>query len=313
MPITPGTRLGVYEVLAPLGAGGMGEVFRARDTRLGREVAIKVLPELFAQDPERLARFEREARVLAALNHPRLAAIYGFEHLDGTHFLVLELAAGESLLARLARGPLPVPEAIAVARQVADGLEAAHEKGIVHRDLKPGNIQLAPDGQVKVLDFGLAKAFAPDPTSADSSQSPTLTSGGTRYGVILGTAAYMSPEQARGQPLDRRTDVWSFGCVLYECLTGTRAFPGLTVSDTIAAVLEREPDWAALPARTPASLHRLLRRCLRKDARERLRDVADARLELEDDASRRTTRTRASRRTAARSRSAPTATAAAST
>src|SRR5262245_30025928 len=220
MPITPGTRLGAYEVLAPLGAGGMGEVFRARDTRLGREVALKVLPELFAQDPERLARFEREARLLAALNHPRLAAIYGFEHVDGTHFLALELAAGQSLLARLERGPLPLAEAVAVARQVADGLEAAHEKGIVHRDLKPGNVQLAPDGEVKVLDFGLAKAFAPEPTSVDSSQSPTVTSGGTRYGVVLGTAAYMSPEQARGLPLDKRTDVWSFGCLLYECLTG---------------------------------------------------------------------------------------------
>jgi hypothetical protein len=229
------------------------------------------------------SKLAREARLLAALTHPRIAAIYGFEHLDGVHFLVLELAAGESLAERLSRGPLPLAEAVGVARQIADGLEAAHEKGIVHRDLKPGNVQLAPDGQVKVLDFGLAKAFVADPASVDSSESPTVTSGGTRYGVILGTAAYMSPEQARGQALDKRTDVWAFGCVLYECLTGARAFPGLTVSDTIAAVLEREPEWNALPARTPASVGRLLQRCLRKDARVRLRDIADARLELEGD------------------------------
>ena len=261
----------------------MGEVHRARDSKLGREVAIKVLPEAFAKDAERVARFEREARLLAALNHPRIASIYGFDHTDGAHFLVLELAPGESLASRLARGPLPVAEAVQVARQVADGLEAAHDKGIVHRDLKPGNIQVSADGQVKLLDFGLAKAFAPDPTAPDSSQSPTVTSGGTRYGVILGTAAYMSPEQARGQELDRRTDVWVFGCVLYECLAGTRAFPGLTVSDTIVAVLEREPDWNALPARTPPSVRRLLRRCLRKDPRSRQRDIGDARLELEDD------------------------------
>src|SRR4029453_1774937 len=234
-----------------LGAGGMGEVYRARDTKLGREVAIKILPEAFARDPDRLARFEREARLLAALNHPRIGAIYGFEQLAGMHCLVLELAAGETLATRLSRGPLAIAEAIDVVRQLADGLQAAPGRGILHRDLKPGNIQLAADGQVKVLDFGLAKALDSDPTSADSSQSPTVTSGGTHHGVILGTAAYMSPEQARGQLLDRRTDVWAFGCVLYECLTGARAFPGLTVSDTIAAVLGREPDWNVLPARTP--------------------------------------------------------------
>ena len=219
MPITPGKRLGAYEVLAPLGAGGMGEVFRARDTKLGRDVALKVLPELFAQDPERLARFEREARLLASLSHPRVAAIYGIEHADGVHFLVLELAAGESLAARLERGALPLQECVEVARQLADGLEAAHERGIVHRDLKPGNVQIAADGRVTVLDFGLAKAFAPESGAVDASQSPTVTSGGTRYGVILGTSAYMSPEQARGQAVDKRTDLWAFGCVVYECLT----------------------------------------------------------------------------------------------
>jgi serine/threonine protein kinase len=284
MDIVPGMRLGSYQILAPIGAGGMGEVHRARDTKLGREVAIKVLPRHFAQDAERLARFEREARLLAALNHPRIAAIYGLEHVDGVRFLVLELAAGQTLAARLARGPLPLLAAIDVARQLVDGLDAAHEKGIVHRDLKPGNVQLGPDGQVKILDFGLAKASVADPASADSSQSPTQTSGGTRQGVALGTAAYMSPEQARGQAVDKRTDVWAFGCVLYECLTGARAFPGFTVADSITAVLEREPDWQALPAGTPAPIRRLLRRCLRKDPRDRLRDVADARVDLEDDA-----------------------------
>jgi len=299
LALIPGTRLGPYEVLAAIGAGGMGEVYRARDTRLGREVAVKILPPSFAVDPERLARFEREARVLASLNHPNIGAIYGVEDLDGVRALVLELVEGETLAARLkprapaersavadgARGfsravGLAVPEALEIARQIADALEAAHDKGIVHRDLKPANIKITPAGVVKVLDFGLAKAG--EGSAADVSRSPTMTIGGTREGVLLGTAAYMSPEQARGQPVDKRADIWAFGCVLYEMLTGRLAFRGDTVSDHIAAILEREPDWSALPDALQPAIDRLLRRCLEKDARRRLHDVADARLEIED-------------------------------
>jgi eukaryotic-like serine/threonine-protein kinase len=284
MSLTPGTKLGPYEIIAPLGAGGMGEVFRARDARLGRDVAIKALPEIFATDPERLARFEREARLLASLNHPNVAGIHGIEEVGGHRYLVLEFVEGETLAERLTRGPLPVEEAMEVCRDIAAGVEAAHESGVIHRDLKPGNVIITPSGQVKVLDFGLATSGGGSTTGSDVnlSHSPTMTTPATRAGVILGTAAYMSPEQARGKSVDRRTDIWSFGCVLYECLTGRQLHHGETVSDLIARILEREPDWAALPANTPARVRELLKRCLRKDARERLRDIGDARLELSE-------------------------------
>jgi serine/threonine protein kinase/sugar lactone lactonase YvrE len=281
--LTAGSRLGPYEVLAPLGAGGMGEVWRARDGRLGRDVALKTLPEEFTRDAERLARFEREAKLLAALNHANIAAIYGLEETGDTRMLVLELVEGETLAERLATGPLPPEEAVAICRQIAEALEAAHEKGIIHRDLKPANIKVTPAGKVKVLDFGLAKVFGAEASPGrDISHSPTVTSGGTRQGVILGTAAYMSPEQARGKVVDRRADIWSFGCVLYETLTGRKAFEGETVSDVMASVLMREPDWSALPAGTSSRIRNLLRRCLQKDPGRRLHDIADARLELED-------------------------------
>jgi serine/threonine-protein kinase len=280
MPLNPGNRLGPYEILAPIGAGGMGEVYQARDTKLGREVAIKVLPEAF-QTEERLARFEREARVLASLNHPNIAAIYGLEEIEDVHFLVLELVPGQTLARRLRSGPMPLKEALPLFHQMAEGLEAAHEKGILHRDLKPANIKITPDGKLKVLDFGLAKVFESD-TASEISESPTITREGTATGIILGTAAYMSPEQARGQPLDKRTDIWSFGCVLYEALTGKPAFLGGTVSDTVAKILEREPDWKALPKETPAAVHHLLRRSLQKDRARRLRDVGDVGIEIED-------------------------------
>ncbi|HET6348603.1 MAG TPA: protein kinase [Candidatus Krumholzibacteria bacterium] len=283
MNLTPGTRLGPYEILSPLGAGGMGEVYRARDTRLGREVAIKSLPADFAQDAERLARFEREARLLATLNHPNIAGIHGLEDVGGTRYLVLEFVDGETLAARIARGAMPLDETLEIAGQIASGVEAAHESGVIHRDLKPGNVIITPSGQAKVLDFGLATssgATAPG-SNPNLSHSPTVTNQATRAGVILGTAAYMSPEQARGKVVDRRTDIWSFGCIVYECLTGRQLYQGETVSDLIARILEREPDWSALPANTPARLRELLKRCLQKDPRERLRDMGDARLELE--------------------------------
>ena len=274
--LAPGSSIGPYRIESLLGVGGMGEVYRARDTTLGRDVAIKILPRHFTADPERLARFEREARVLAALNHPNIGAIYGLEAASGVRALVLELVEGETLAVRIQRGPAPVTDALTIARQIADALDAAHEKGIVHRDLKPANIKVTPDGVVKVLDFGLAKA------AAGERQSPTVTLGSTQEGTILGTAAYMSPEQARGQAADKRTDIWAFGCVLYEMLTGRAAFPGDTVSDTIAAILERDPDWVALPATTPPLATRLLQRCLEKDPKRRLRDIADARDDLDD-------------------------------
>ena len=282
MPLDPGTRLGPFEILAPLGAGGMGEVYRARDPRLGRDVAIKALPAAFARDPERLVRFEREARLLASLSHPNIAGIFGLEEVAGARYLVLELVEGETLAARLARGPLPVREALEIGVKIAAGVEAAHESGVVHRDLKPGNVMITAQGGVKVLDFGLAKSGAASAPGSDPglSASPTLTHAQTSAGVILGTAAYMSPEQARGRAVDRRTDVWSFGGVLYECLTGRPAFAGETSSDLIAHILEREPDWNALPAATPERVRALLARCLRKDPHERLRDLGDARLEL---------------------------------
>ncbi len=265
-----------YRITAKLGAGAMGDVYRAHDTKLGRDVALKILPSVFTDDPERLARFKREARVLASLNHPHIAAIYGIEDDGGIRALVLELVEGETLASRLRRGPVPIPEALAMAVQIVDALNAAHRKGIVHRDLKPANIQITPDGMLKVLDFGLAKV-----ATAELTQSPTVTIDDTREGVILGTAAYMSPEQARGKPIDKSTDIWAFGCVLYELLTGRRAFRGETLPDIIAAVLEREPDWKALPGTTPEKIRHLLQRALQKDAHNRLRDLGDARVGLE--------------------------------
>jgi Tol biopolymer transport system component len=282
-----GQTLSHYRITAALGAGGMGEVYRATDTTLGRDVAIKVLPPEVAQDPERLARFQREAHLLASLNHANIAAIYGLDEADGKPFLALELVEGEDLKERLARGPVPVDEALEIAEQIAQALEEAHSKGIVHRDLKPANVKLTPDGKVKVLDFGLAKAWAGDTPEGSSpsgalSQSPTLAHTGTVAGVILGTAAYMSPEQARGKPVDRRADVWSFGVLLWEMLTGHALFAGDTVTDVIAAVVTREPDLAALPKATPPAVRRLIARCLRKDPRTRLPDIGAARLELQD-------------------------------
>ena len=260
----------------------MGQVYQATDTTLDRDVALKVLPDAFTADPDRLARFEREAKVLASLNHPNIAAIYGLEEADGVRALVLELVEGPTLADRIKQGPIPLDEALPIAKQIAEALEAAHEAGVIHRDLKPANIKVREDGTVKVLDFGLAKALAGDVSGTDLSQSPTVTASGTREGVILGTAAYMSPEQARGKLLDRCTDIWSFGCVLYEILTGRSPFLGETLSDTIAKVLDRDPDWQALPTNTPALLRRLLRRCLDKDPRERLRDIGDARVEIRE-------------------------------
>jgi dipeptidyl aminopeptidase/acylaminoacyl peptidase len=289
MPLTPGTRLGPYEVLASLGAGGMGEVYRARDTRLKREVALKILPELFTDDAVRLARFQREAEVLASLNHPHIAAIYGFEDADGVRALVLELVEGDTLADRIARGALPLDEALPIARQIAEALAAAHEQGIIHRDLKPANIKVTPDGVVKVLDFGLAKLAHPEATAghADVTASPTITSPAmmTGVGVILGTAAYMAPEQAKGRAADKRSDIWAFGCVLFEMLTGKGPFAGDDVSDTLANVLKREPDWAALPAEVPPALRVLLRRCLEKDRRKRVAGIAAALFALDEDAS----------------------------
>ncbi len=290
MPLQPGTRLGPYEILSALGAGGMGDVYRARDTKLNRDVALKVLPDLVATDPERLARFHREAQVLASLNHPHIAGIYGFEDSSGTHALAMELVDGPTLADRVARGPVPLPEALPIARQIAEAVEAAHSLGIIHRDLKPANIKVRNDGTVKVLDFGLAKLADPGGTGsnfgadANLTASPTITSPAmmTGAGVILGTAAYMSPEQARGTPVDTRTDIWAFGCVLFEMLTGRRAFAGQTVTDALAAIIEREPAWSLLPTSTPNGVLRLLRRCLAKDLKRRLHDMADARLELDD-------------------------------
>jgi eukaryotic-like serine/threonine-protein kinase len=276
-----GTKLGSYEILAPMGAGGMGEVYQAHDTKLKRYVAIKVLPAAFVHDPDRFVRFQREARMLASLNHPNIATIYGLEQSEGVHYLVMELIPGETLAERISKGASPLKEALKVAGQIAEALEAAHEKGVIHRDLKPANVKVTPEGRVKVLDFGLAKAFAGD-GGQDLSNAPTLTAMGTEEGGILGTPAYMSPEQARGKPVDKRTDIWAFGCVLYELLTGKRAFRGATLPDTIAAVLEHEPDLQVLPASTPARVRGLLLRCLQKDPQRRLRDLGDARIEIDD-------------------------------
>ncbi len=273
-----GRRIGVYEVGVMIGAGGMGEVYRARDTKLARDVAFKVLPGDLASDPERLARFQREARVLAALNHPHIGAIHGFEESSGVVALVLELIEGPTLAERIARGALTVGDALKIARQIAEALDAAHERGVIHRDLKPANIKLTSDGQVKVLDFGLAK-FARAPNLSHAPPTETLA---TSEGAIFGTPSYMSPEQARGLAVDKRTDIWAFGCVLYEMLCGREAFPGRTLSDRLAAVIEREPDWSRLPASTPDAVSRLVRRCLDKDASHRLRDIGDASEELAD-------------------------------
>jgi eukaryotic-like serine/threonine-protein kinase len=285
MPLSPGTRLGPYEIVAAVGAGGMGEVYRARDRKLDRDVAIKILAEAVAADPDRIARFEREAKTLAALNHPNIAHIHGFEEADGLSALVMELVEGPTLADRIAKRPIPVDEALPIAKQIAEALEAAHEQGIIHRDLKPANVKVRDDGTVKVLDFGLAKALEPTTViGAEVTESPTITSPAmmTRVGMILGTAAYMSPEQAKGRPADKRSDVWAFGCVLYEMLTGRRAFPGDEVSDVLASILAREPNLSALPAPTPLSIRRLLRRCLQKVRNERLRDIGDARIEIQD-------------------------------
>jgi serine/threonine protein kinase len=276
-----GKQLGSYKIVSLLGAGGMGEVYQAHDAKLGREVAIKILPAAFVHDPERLSRFRREARMLASLNHPNIAAIHGLEQADAVHYLVMELVPGQTLAERVSGGALKIEEALKVAAQITEALEAAHERGVIHRDLKPANVKVTPEGRVKVLDFGLAKAFASE-GGLDLSNAATLTAMGTEDGRIMGTPAYMSPEQARGKPVDKRTDIWAFGCVLYEMLTGKDAFRGETVSDTIVAVLEREPDWEELPAATPAKIRQLLRRCLQKDAQRRLRDIGDARFEIEE-------------------------------
>ena len=285
LALTPGTRFGPYEIVSALGAGGMGEVYKARDTHLDRDVAIKVLPEAFASDADRVARFRREAKTLAALNHPNIAQIFGLEQAGDVHALAMELVAGEDLSRRIARGPIPIGEALPIAKQIAEALETAHEQGIIHRDLKPANIKVREDGTVKVLDFGLAKAIKGAGTAGgeDLTQSPTVTTPAmTQTGMILGTAAYMSPEQARGHTVDKRTDIWAFGCVLYELLTGRAAFARGTISDTLAAIIEREPDWSATSVSTPAIVLHLLRRCLDKDPKQRLRDIGDARADIHE-------------------------------
>jgi serine/threonine protein kinase len=283
MALATGTKLGSYEVVAQIGAGGMGEVYQAHDTRLGRDVAIKVLPEAFAHDAERLARFQREAKMLAALNHPNIATIHGLEQSGGTSYLVMELVSGETLAECIKReGAVPAEEALTIAKQIAEALEAAHEKSIIHRDLKPANVKVTPEGKVKVLDFGLAKAFEGETANEDMGNSPTLSRAATMQGVILGTVAYMSPEQARGKSVDKRTDIWAFGCVLYELLTGKQAFHGEDVTDILAAVVRAEPDWQALPAATPVKIRDLLRRCLQKDKTLRMQAAGDIRLEIHE-------------------------------
>ncbi len=290
MSLAPGTRLGPYEISAQIGAGGMGEVYRATDIDLKRQVALKVLPEAVAADGDRLARFQREAEVLASLNHPNIAIIHGLEKSEGITALVMELVEGPTLADRIVAGPMPIDETLGIAKQIAEALEAAHEQGIIHRDLKPANVKVRPDGTVKVLDFGLAKAMGPPEGSAgdrsvrlqpDLSMSPTITTPAmTQVGMIMGTAAYMSPEQARGRAVDKRSDIWAFGCVLFEMLTGTRAFEGDDVSETLASVLAREPDWNRLPSDVPAVVAIYLRRCLQKNPKARIADVQDLRLAL---------------------------------
>jgi len=287
MALTPGTRIGPYEVVGSLGAGGMGEVYRARDAKLGRDVALKILPAAFASDPDRLARFDREAQVLASLNHPHIAQIYGFQESGDARALVMELVDGPTLADVILVGPIEVTEALRLARQIALAIEAAHERGITHRDLKPSNIKITADGAVKVLDFGLAKlspgSDSSTRTAIDATASPTLMSPtlATGVGVILGTAAYMSPEQARGRAVDRRSDIWAFGCVLYEMLTGRRAFQGEEISDTLASILRDDPDWSLIPSTVPPTVRRYLQRCLAKDPGQRVHDIGDMRLALE--------------------------------
>jgi serine/threonine-protein kinase len=283
MALAAGARLGPYEILSALGAGGMGEVYKARDTRLGRDVALKILPELFATDPDRLVRFQREAQALASLNHPNIAAIYGLEESDGIRAIVMELVEGPTLADRLAHGALRLDEAMPIAKQIAAALEAAHERGVIHRDVKPANIKVTSEDQVKVLDFGLA-AMVEDPSRPDvnAAHSPTLTFGATRDGMILGTAAYMSPEQAAGKPVDKRADIWSFGVVLWEMLTGKKLFDAETVSHTLADVLRAPIDFEQVPRGTPMAVHTLLQRCLDRDAKRRLRDIGEARVQIEN-------------------------------
>ena len=277
-----GNKVAHYEITNHIGSGGMGDVYQATDTKLGRSVAIKFLPEAFSHDTERVARFQREARVLASLNHSNIAAIHGVEETNNRHFLIMELVAGETLADRINRGAIPVEEALPIAKQIAEALEEAHEKGVIHRDLKPANIKVTPDGKVKVLDFGLAKAYEREQTNPALSNSPTISLAATNAGMILGTAAYMSPEQASGKAVDKRSDLWAFGVVLMEMLTGRQLFEGETVSHVLAAVLTKEPDWTALPAKTPEPIRKLLRRCLEKDRRRRLPDAGTARLEIDD-------------------------------
>jgi eukaryotic-like serine/threonine-protein kinase len=282
MPLSPGVRLGPYEILDAIGAGGMGEVYRARDSRLGRDVALKVLPEAFGRDAERMTRLEREAKVLASLNHPNIASIYGVEESNGGRALVLELVEGATLTQRIQQDALPLDETLPIAKQIAEGLEYAHERGIIHRDLKPSNLKQTPDGQVKILDFGLAKALEGEATELELQNSPTLSAAATRAGMLLGTAAYMSPEQARGKRVDRRADIWAFGCVFYEMLSGAPAFGGETTSDILACVIRAEPDWSSLPGSVPPRIRELLRRCLQKDPRQRLQAMGEARVTIEE-------------------------------
>src|SRR5437899_1956113 len=284
MSVSSGTRLGPYQILMPVGAGGKGEVYRAHDTKLNRDVALKVLPVAFAANVERLVRFRREAQVLASLNHPGIAAIYGLEESDGVLALVMELVEGPTLAERIAQGPMPLEEALPVGRQIAEALEYAHERGVVHRDLKPANIKITEEGTAKVLDFGLAKALdlQESATSLNLANSPTVSISPTQAGIIVGTAAYMSPEQAKGRPVDRRVDIWAFGCVLYEMLTGDKAFNGEAISEILAAVILKEPDWGRLPLNGPPTVKRLLRRCLDKDPKRRLRDIGEARIAIEE-------------------------------
>ena len=284
MALSEGTTIGPYEVIGLIGQGGMGEVWQARDTKLDRDVALKVLPEAFTSDPDRLARFEREAKVLASLNHPNIGSIYGLEEAEGVKALVLELVEGPTLADRIKQGPIPLDEALPIARQIAEALEAAHEQGVIHRDLKPANVKVKEDGTVKVLDFGLAKAFQPDASDPGLSASPTmsLTAAATQMGMVIGTAAYMSPEQAKGKVIDKRADVWAFGCVLFEMLTGRRVFDARDVSEVLASVLLKDPDLASLPTDVPLSVRSLLGRCLVKESKDRLRDVGEARVTLRD-------------------------------
>jgi eukaryotic-like serine/threonine-protein kinase len=280
--VQSGDHLGPYQILSAIGAGGMGEVYRARDAKLGRDVALKVLPEAFARDAERMARFQREAKVLASLNHPNIATIHGLEDSGSTHALVMELVEGPTLADRIKQGPIPIDEALRIAKQICEALEYAHERGIVHRDLKPSNVKVTNDDAVKVLDFGLAKALEGDASGIDIANSPTMSRMATQAGVLLGTAAYMAPEQAKGKSVDRRADIWAFGCVLYEMLTGKMAFTGETVTDTLAAVIMKDPDWAQLPAATPMRVRVSLQRCLQKDPKQRLRDIGEARISLDE-------------------------------